>query len=513
MIGISSKVDVVTEALSTPKLISIAVLAMGGEGGGVLADWIVDLAEHGGYFAQSTSVPGVAQRTGATIYYIEIFPKVLAEGDRKPVLALMPVPGEVDIVIASELMEAGRAVQRGLVTPDRTTLVASTHRVYSMAERIAMADGRANAEVFLHASSDSAMRFVSADFAALADKAGAVISASLFGGLAGTGALPFSREQFEAAIRRGGIGIDASLRAFASGFDIESASAIAESVPEPPLNTRVGEPLRAVAQRIESEFPVEGHTILFPAVRKLAEYQDVSYANEYLDRLVPVREIDQLHGDGSYNLLRETGRYLALWLAYEDVIRVADLKTRSTRFERVQHETRAKSGELVLISEFLSPQPQEIADLLPAKMGAWLLRSEGTKRLITRFTGGGKIVNTTSLHGFLTLYLLAQLRFLRRISHRFRVEQQATKVWLSTICERGVKNYSLAVEVAECAQLVRGYGDTHALGTRNFELILGLLPVLQSRPNAAGQVRSLRLAALADDTGKALRDAAATVSQ
>src|SRR5690242_10974152 len=96
--------------------ISIAILAMGGEGGGVLADWIVDLAEHAGYCAQTTSVPGVAQRTGATIYYVEIFPESFAnETGKEPVLALMPVPGEVDIVIASELMEAGRAIQRGLV--------------------------------------------------------------------------------------------------------------------------------------------------------------------------------------------------------------------------------------------------------------------------------------------------------------------------------------------------------------------------------------------------------------
>ena len=116
---------------------------MGGEGGGVLADWIVDLAEHGGYIAQSTSVPGVAQRTGATIYYLELFPRAAAEAaGRLPVLALMPVPGDVDIVIASELMEAGRAVQRGIVTPDRTTLIASTNRVYAMTEKVAIADGR-----------------------------------------------------------------------------------------------------------------------------------------------------------------------------------------------------------------------------------------------------------------------------------------------------------------------------------------------------------------------------------
>src|SRR5258706_16421755 len=96
--------------------LSIAVLAMGGQGGGVLVDWIGALAEGQNWIAQSTSVPGVAQRTGATIYYIEMLP---AAADAKPILSLMPVPGEVDVVIGAELMEAGRAIQRGLVTPDR----------------------------------------------------------------------------------------------------------------------------------------------------------------------------------------------------------------------------------------------------------------------------------------------------------------------------------------------------------------------------------------------------------
>ena len=119
--------------------IKIAILAMVGEGGGVLADWIVDLGEHNGHIAQTTSVPGVAQRTGATIYYVELYPQRQAEADgAMPVLALMPMPGDVDVVLASELMEAGRAVQRGLVTPERTTLIASTHRVYSIAEKTAM---------------------------------------------------------------------------------------------------------------------------------------------------------------------------------------------------------------------------------------------------------------------------------------------------------------------------------------------------------------------------------------
>ena len=128
---------------TAPRPITIAILAMGGEGGGVLAEWIVDLAEHGGYIAQMTSVPGVAQRTGATNYYVELFPKSATTSNTgPPVLGLTPVAGDVDIVIASELMEAGRAVQRGLVTPDRTTFIVSTNRVYAMTEKIALADGR-----------------------------------------------------------------------------------------------------------------------------------------------------------------------------------------------------------------------------------------------------------------------------------------------------------------------------------------------------------------------------------
>src|SRR3954467_12822058 len=166
--------------------IKIAILAMGGEGGGVLADWIVDLGEANGYIAQTTSVPGVAQRTGATIYYVEMFPGEQAARDGgRPILALMPLPGDVDVVLASELMEAGRAIERGLVTPERTTLIASTHRVYAMTERIAPEDDRVDAGRPAEACRLAARRFIGADMAALADASGSVISAVLLGAIAG----------------------------------------------------------------------------------------------------------------------------------------------------------------------------------------------------------------------------------------------------------------------------------------------------------------------------------------
>ncbi len=165
---------------TAPRPITIAILAMGGEGGGVLAEWIVDVGEHAGYVAQMTSVPGVAQRTGATNYYVELFPKTGSKSNtRGPVLGLTPVAGDVDIVIASELMEAGRAVQRGLVTPDRTTFIVSTNRVYAMTEKIALADGRVDSAPLLEGCRTAAKRLIHGDMAQLAEATNSVISAVL----------------------------------------------------------------------------------------------------------------------------------------------------------------------------------------------------------------------------------------------------------------------------------------------------------------------------------------------
>src|SRR5690606_25827307 len=155
--------------------IKIAILAMGGQGGGVLADWVVDMAEHAGWWAQTTSVPGVAQRTGATIYYLELLPEsaVHAAG-RPPALAMMPTPGDVDIVLAAELMEGGRAIQRGLVTPERTTLISSSHRSYAVGEKSAPGNGIADPNKVIEAGKQTARKFYCFDLQALADKAGSV---------------------------------------------------------------------------------------------------------------------------------------------------------------------------------------------------------------------------------------------------------------------------------------------------------------------------------------------------
>jgi indolepyruvate ferredoxin oxidoreductase beta subunit len=488
-----------------PQPIKIAILAMGGEGGGVLADWIVNLGEACGFVAQSTSVPGVAQRTGATIYYVELFADAQS-GPRtqRPVLALMPMPGDVDIVLASELMEAGRAVNRGLVTQDRTTLLASTHRVYSIAEKSAMGDGRVDSAELLRQTHAAAKRAVCFDMAQAAERCGSVISAVLFGALCGAGVLPFSRRQFEATIERGAVGVEPSLRAFKCGLDMASDS---PDTSQPPTETRAvavpacGE-VAALLERVGREFPTPTHSLLREGIRRLIDYQDPAYAALYLDRLVHLRAES---GVVDERLLGETARHLALWMSYEDTIRVADLKTRGARFERVRHEVGATPAQALDIGEFLHPRMEEICETLPTSLGRWLLRPHLAHRLLARCTRSGRIVKTTSLGGFLLLYLLGRWRHGRRCTLRYSLETRRIEAWLRRIALVARDNPALALELAQCQRLVKGYGDTHARGLKNFETLMGVVDRHRGAL-APATLSDLRGAALADERGRTLHE-------
>jgi indolepyruvate ferredoxin oxidoreductase beta subunit len=464
------------------RALTVAIVAMGGEGGGVLADWLVDAAEASGFVAQSTSVPGVAQRTGATIYYLEFFPVAdIDAAGQQPVLALMPAPGDVDLVIASELMEAGRAIQRGLVSPERSTFVFSTHRVFAMTEKIAMGDGRVDAPALLDACRQAARRVVAADMAAIAEANGAHLSAVLLGAVAGSGALPIPRDAYEAAIRHAGVGVEASLRAFAKGMD---AAASTEA------------PIVAPAIRPRSK---AADDLIEEGVRRLTDYQDAAYADLYRQRL------DRLNLHGV--LLAETARHLALWMSYEDTIRVADLKTRASRLARVRQEVRVKPGQILRITEFMHPRVQEIADTLPAPLGRWLLRSGLPRRAFEKMTARGRHVETTALSGFLLLRGIASLRRFRRSTLRFKEEQARIEAWLARIGALAGHDEALALQVARCQRLVKGYGDTHARGWGNFQRLMPVVDAIAGQPGAAARLAALCDAALADDTGQALTKA------
>ena len=483
--------------------IKMAILAMGGEGGGVLADWVVSTAEQAGFYAQTTSVPGVAQRTGATIYYVEILP-VQRRQSVHPVMGLMPVPGDVDVVLASELMESARAVQRGLVTPDKTLLVTSSNRVYAMPEKMAMGDGRQDSEALLATGRQAARQYVCHDFAALAAKHGSVISASLFGALAASGVLPLPREAFEATIRQSGVGVNASLAAFDAGFQAWSSPVPAgQAVPVPAATTAPDPRLAALEAQMRQGFPSEVHGVLSAGIARTADYQDLAYAGQYLDALRPIAALDA-DPARKYQLLEAAARHLALWMTYEDTVRVAELKIRRARFERVRSEHGVQAAQLVHINEFFHPRLEEIADTLPTGLAKRLMRTGWLRGLVERHTRKGRVIHSNRPGGFLLLYLVASLRSIRRRSLRFGREHAEISRWLEHITRLAPEHYDLACEVAGCQNLVKGYGDTHARGLRNYHMLMGALPHLALQNGPARMLAELREAALADDKGATL---------
>ena len=499
-----------TSTSTQTRAITIAILAMGGEGGGVLADWLVDLAEHNGFLAQTTSVPGVAQRTGATIYYLEMFAKESIPEGSQPVFALSPFPGHVDIVLASELMEAGRALQRGLVNSERTTLITSSHRVYAMTERIAMGDGRMDSDKLMAGAKAAAHQFIAADFSAMSESFGSLIGPALYGALAASGQLPFTRQQFEETIQRGGIGVASSLQAFAAGFEEAQSQLNAGETPaatEPPsktaLKTSVGPRLQALALKIENEFRTAAHANLLAGIARLTDYQNETYAKLYLDRLASLNQTAPQSELGN-EMVAEAARHLALWMSYEDTVRVADLKIRRSRFERVSHEVKQSTAQMLDINEFLHPRLEEIADTLPAAMGRWLLQTPWARNFVGRFTKQGRIVKTTSLRGYLLLYFVAELRVTRPYSLRYALEQERISEWLNVIQGLVPTHGALALQVIKAQQLVKGYGDTHSRGWRNFQRLLTALPQFQNEADAANRLQKLQKIALSDDSEQEL---------
>src|SRR4029078_6980783 len=155
-----------------------------------------------------------------------------------------------------------------------------------------------------------------------------------------------------------------------------------------------------------------------------------------------------------------------------------DLKIRSTRFERVRQEVRVEPAQLLHIKEFLHPGVQQIADILPAGLGRFILNRGWANRLVAKLAGGGRILETTSLGGYLLLYALASLRALRPCSLRFQHEQARMDAWLQQIPVLVREDYALALRLAESPRLLKGYGATLALGSRNFDAILNALPRL-----------------------------------
>lgn len=489
-----------------PRPVTLLIGALGGDGGGVLCDWIVSVAQSRGLAVQATQIPGVAQRTGATTYYVEVMPPGAASSS---VLALNPAMGEVDVALATELLEAGRMIFNGFVTPDRTTLIASTHRVLAIGERMAMGDGSFDVGKLLRAVKERSREQILFDMDQAAEESGGVINAVLLGALAGSGKLPVPDSAFEAAIRQAGKSVDTSLAAFAFGRG-HARGELEQAVRAHRKRQTARQGVEDLIERARRSYPASSLDLVEEGIRRLTAYQDRRYAALYLDRL------DTIQAPGSAELLREVARHLAVRMSFEDVIRVAQAKTSAERVARVRAEVRAREHEPLEITEHFKPGIEEIAAVLPPALARRLLAwGERSGRLGKTYFS--MQVRTTTILGFVRLRLVAGLRWWRPRTFRYVEEQAEIERWLGQICAAAPLDIDLAREIAESARLIKGYGDTHKRGLGNYRRIADavIAPALAGRLTAraaADAVANARVAALADPDGESLSKTLAAIA-
>lgn len=473
----------------TTRTTNMLIAALGGEGGGVLTNWLIDAADRSGWHCQSTSLAGVAQRTGATIYYLEFIQR---ESDvPAPVMSLFPAQGDIDIAVTSEIAEAGRMLSRGFISPGRTTLISSDHRVFDISEKSATTDGTIDTAVILDLAERYTQRFVRFDINELVKRHGTVISAGLFGAIAGAEVLPFEKSVF-LDIVGSGKGAQANLAAFEESYGVAKSGGIAVAVPEKEAVFTLPEPRtkhgRILLPQIAA-FPSVLHEVCYHAVERLLDYQDQAYAQEFLHKVTQLISKDsEARG---YELTRETARWLALWMTFEDIPRVAQLKLRPDREDSIREEVQAAPNQILKITEFFHPRVEEVAAMLPPAIGKWLLNNAISRRVLDTLLGPRKL-RTDTITIQLILRGLASLRHVRKRTLGYADEHTMIDSWYRNVT--AIADYDTALALASCGRMVKGYGATRSRTTSRLMAIIDLLE--RGAVSNAQQILSLYQAAM-----------------
>ena len=497
--------------------ISILLCALGGEGGGVLSEWLVHIARRAGYAAQATSIPGVAQRTGATTYYLEVFPVPLAKlNGKRPVFGLNPLPGRLDLLVSSELLETARQIANGLTSAQHTTVLTSSARALTTAEKMEMGDGRHSEAGLLHLVRQHSQAHHIIDMGQLTRQAGTVVSATMLGCMAGSGVLPFARADFEAVIAEGGNQSAASLKGFALGFEAVSQQRVQiDSVEQILLNSEqtidIPPGLQGVFAR---KFPKGTHSMLSLGYARLLDYQGADYAQVYTDRLSRILDAEQQSdptGHHGFATTTEMARWLALWMAFDDIVRVADLKSRQSRWARVAGEVKAQPQDLLQVYDHFKPGAPEFAALLPPALAERVLNWD--KRRVAQGKQPWALalkIGTHSVFGMLSLRVLASLKWQRVRGSRFAMEQAMMEQWLNAVVTGTQTHWQLGHELALCGRMIKGYGATNERAKDNLLHIINHLAkdaVFATTLDRAQAIAAARTAALSDEAGKALDQA------
>lgn len=476
------------------KILKILLPAVGGQGGGVLTEWIFQAFLKEGYEVQGISLPGLSQRGGSTVYYLEA--SAASANSHEIIFSQHPVPGDVDVIISQEFLELGRMLEQGYGS-DKTTIVSSTHRIYSTLEKLPLGSGIYSEENLYSIAREFSSEFIGIDALNLAknhDMSERAVNAILLGALCSSDSLPLEKVSYLSAIEDVGISVEDNIKAFNIGFGYVNARRTANDnkhketgieilcnkygIPDKKIK-KVSEFITPLQQRI----PLRLHEILNEAVVRLCDYQGLWYAQIFLDHINRIVDQESNGTDNSYRLTETVIKNLALLMSYEDGIRVAELKIRKDRFERIKKDMVIGDKQLFHVVDYLKPDSEEIYGLLPNAVVNPALRLLATSPMAKLRRGKPSLTFTqtpvtSSFSGFFRMWLIARFKPLRPYSYRYRKEHEVIDKYLSSVHFYADVDYELGCMVAKGGSIIKGYGRVRR---RTIDTFMRFLDIVVSR--------------------------------
>lgn len=466
-------------------MIKILIPAVGGQGGGILTEWLYQSFLIEGYEVQTISLPGLAQRTGSTVYYVEAYKD--NDSVDKQIFSQHPVPGDIDIIISQEFLELGRILEQGYGS-EKTKILSSTHRVYSTLEKLPVAKGVYSQEQLILIADEFSSEFMGIDALGIAKNYGLNelgVNAILFGVLSETCFLPFKKSTFTESIKRGGVAVESNLQAFEIGAGYFTDKINGKSSKNPDVleltagklgiklseNDKKG--LILLIDNFRKTCPKHLLEFISEALVRLTDYQDFSYAKKYAEKVEDVMQYDKSHPDNDFRLSEIFVKNLALLMSYEDGIRVAELKIRSSRFKKIKDDMKITDDQLFRVRDYLKPDAEEVYGLFPDFIVSPVLKISDKLKLSPKkpFMISQK-PETTSFSGFLRLWFLSRFKFSRRYSYRFKKENQNIMKYIEYVNKYSSVDYDLGCLVAKSGSIIKGYGKVRRRTVNTFNSFL-----------------------------------------
>lgn len=486
----------------------VLIGTVGGQGGGVLSDWLVHGLLESGWGATSIGLLGLSQRAGTVTYYCEGAPG----RDVPRVTSMFAAPGEVDLLIGQELLELGRMLAAGFAAP-HAVIVGNSARYLTTFEKMPAEGGVYDTSIIVNAARQLAPdRHYLFDAQRLVVEAGLPplsSNAILLGAAVASPVLNLPREGFHTAIRRAEVNARANIAAFDLGYDRVRDGTLPRTmvsgVKLPPdadetarqrLSAIEGsaaqDVYRKLFDRCSIEFPDDVRMVLAEALYRLIDFQDARYAEEYLGRLRAMA----VRGATAQTLLAVYARHLANWMTYEDASRVAQLKTRRRRFAGIEQEY-GVNGQRYVVVDYLVPDTEQVLGGLPAGLARFI---ENIGRRLFRNFDRLKVplrIKTSTVPGYWLMRTIAAQRRFRRGSLRHGQELLLIGRWEAAITQH-LEHPEFAFLAADAARVVKGYGRTRRDALDDLWAFLDQgLARLQEIAAAGGDVKAAGAQALA----------------